>query len=253
MNSTLVCVTCGKAFHSSCATRDWKERVKLLGKTKLICADHGGQYPVADLTDNGDEKEVEIVYLKLLMDVLKSKNKILKENNPLLREKVGNLEERIKKAEKESKSEVKEKAINNIDKIESEDLINKLLNTGVLTGDWTVNGLYDATNPDKESSDNALPWTEVVHRKGQNQKTKAKLLKSVRPEPLRGSNNSVTVLKPAIRMSFLFVSGFSPEVTCEAVLNYLKECGLNDYVTCGRMKTKEKYKISFKLAVPLNV
>ncbi|KAK9876318.1 hypothetical protein WA026_012617 [Henosepilachna vigintioctopunctata] len=177
------------------------------------------------------------------MDVLKSKNKILEENNSLLKR---------EKAEKESKSEVKEKAINNIDKIESEVLINKLLNTGVLTGDSTVNGLYDATNPNKEHL--IIPWTEVVHRKGQNQKTKAKLLKSVRPEPLRGSNNSVTVLKPAIRMSFLFVSGFSPEVTCEAVLNYLKECGLNDYVTCERMKTKkEKYQISFKQAVQLNV
>ncbi|KAK9887454.1 hypothetical protein WA026_022600 [Henosepilachna vigintioctopunctata] len=198
MSSTLVCVTCGEASRSSCATRDWKDKVKVLGKTRLICADHGGQYPVGDLTDNGNEKEVEIVYLKLLMDVLKSKNKILEENNSLLKEKVSNLEERIKseyqlvdkkpkqiirregkkidsrpsifkcevnekvnndieEAERESKGEVREKAINNIDKIECEDLINKLLNTGVLTGDSTVNGLYDATNPDKESSDNTLP------------------------------------------------------------------------------------------------
>ncbi|KAK9887455.1 hypothetical protein WA026_022601 [Henosepilachna vigintioctopunctata] len=55
-------------------------------------------------------------------------------------------------------------------------------------------------------------------------------------------------------MSFLVVSGFAPEVTCEAVLNYSKECGLNDYVACERMKTKkEKYQIFFNLAVPLNV
>ncbi|KAK9879468.1 hypothetical protein WA026_006537 [Henosepilachna vigintioctopunctata] len=81
---------CKKKVNSSCEREGFSF---ILRYKRLEEKDHGGQYPVEDLTDNGYEKEIEIVYLKLLVDELKSKNKILEENNSLLREKVGNLEE----------------------------------------------------------------------------------------------------------------------------------------------------------------
>ena len=39
--SCAVCVKCGKAFHFSCAVRDWSKNFVILDKNRGACVEHG--------------------------------------------------------------------------------------------------------------------------------------------------------------------------------------------------------------------
>lgn len=113
------------------------------------------------------------------------------------------------------------------------------------------------SNEEKSSNSKSIPtsneadgWT-IVERK----KTRIpnRPSNSSRPEPLRGTkDNSTGLLRTAPKMAFLFVTGLSADVTSEDILEYLKENNLNHHCKCEKMYTKkEKYRSSFKLAVPV--
>ncbi|CAH2014219.1 unnamed protein product, partial [Acanthoscelides obtectus] len=110
-----------------------------------------------------------------------------------------------------------------------------------------VNSAPIATRTEKDED----KWIEVRNRNTNKISVRNRPVdKSSRPEPLRGSNVNICSLRPASRVSSLFLSGLAPEVTSESVKNFLKENNFNEY-TCEKMKTKKgKYCSSFRLTVP---
>lgn len=92
-------------------------------------------------------------------------------------------------------------------------------------------------------------WQEVNYR---NRQKIQKLERNERPNPLQGTQkNENHPLKPAERMSYLFLTNLTPETKPEEVIEYLKTKQLEDRVKCEKMRTrKEKVKSSFKLIVP---
>ena len=90
VNSATTCIKSGKVFHLSCVERDWKEKVKIVDKTRLICLEHPKDV-VKDKKDL-DGKDIELFYLRTLLKKVKDKDQVLKDHNKLLKEKTEFLE-----------------------------------------------------------------------------------------------------------------------------------------------------------------
>lgn len=116
-------------------------------------------------------------------------------------------------------------------------------------------GINESNIEQNEQSDpNIVPnnhW-ENQKRRGFRRKNDPQIKQgSSRPEPVRGTNENVNVLKVATRMAFLFLSGFAPDVKGEQVLEYLKSNKMGNNCDCNKIQTKrDKYRSAFRLAVP---
>lgn len=103
-----ICIICGKSFHKSCAIRDWKNKVKILDHSRLVCLHH-------DVTSNSKPEDsenllllkAETEYLRRLVSELEHKNAILIENCELWKDKAITLE-KTKTKPKNNKTEVSE-------------------------------------------------------------------------------------------------------------------------------------------------
>ncbi|KAH1021665.1 hypothetical protein HUJ04_011153 [Dendroctonus ponderosae] len=80
------------------------------------------------------------------------------------------------------------------------------------------------TNVDGNSGE----WVQV---RSKHKQTKT-VFNTKRPEPLRGQSENISNLKTVTRMAFLFLSGLAPEVTCDNVLDFLKENNLPENCRC---------------------
>ncbi|CAH1963602.1 unnamed protein product [Acanthoscelides obtectus] len=88
-----------------------------------------------------------------------------------------------------------------------------------------VNSAPIATRTEKDED----KWVEFRNRNKNKISVRNRPVdKSSRPEPLRGSNVNICSLRPASRVSSLFLSGLAPEVTSESVKNFLKENNFNE-------------------------
>ena len=299
--SNVVCVKCGKAYHASCAARDWAAEVVIIDKTRCICAEHG-------ITSNNEIEEAEKI--QLLKDVivgLKEKNALLEENKRLLEEKISNFEKyacknKSKQTEKKDKKceESKESKECNVEnnsssqtqsksnrnpapktkvpeEINASDIDVPILNSKNPQDGYCVeteNDLKSTPSSSSQTNHNLLEeitenerkkeddidiididnsdeakWRKVSYKK--NNRNKQYPMNSSRPKPVRGANENISLLKPAQRMSFLFISGLAPDMTSSMVMEYLEEKNLKTNCSCDKMKTKkEKYISSFRLAVP---
>lgn len=81
-----VCVNCGKAFHKSCAERDFGGKVVIIDETRLICCDNC----TGDITSKSEHtnEAEEVRLLRQLIKEITDKNKLLEENKRLLEEKL---------------------------------------------------------------------------------------------------------------------------------------------------------------------
>nr|CAI5830339.1 unnamed protein product [Callosobruchus analis] len=232
------------------------------------------------------EELTENELLRTLVKELQSKNQILEENGQLLREKVKNLQDKLQKYENEwnkncpatssantenaqksatpiNKTVIRQKVVsrpenekpaaavyeNNKSTIDNTDHIIDLPPRCSVPPSLSIDD--DST----DASDNLQNgWTEV--RKGRyvnNDKPRSfpKLSKSTRPEPRRGTSETVSCLKVATKLTGLFLSGLTPEATADNIMNFLKEKNLENGCHCEKMKTKkQKYFSSFRLSVP---
>lgn len=109
----VLCTTCGKVYHKSCATRDWAEKLKIIDETRVVCRDHVED----DITSN---QQQVIMVLEDLVNELKSKNQVLMENNSLLREKVEDLEKKFSRQQKPIMGETSRKTESRVNKAFSE-------------------------------------------------------------------------------------------------------------------------------------
>lgn len=96
-----VCIKCGKAFHHSCASRDWKNKVKIVDQTRVICSEHQSEY----LAGNEDAAK-QIQFQKRIISELEEKNRILQENCDLWRKLAQELENRWKMGAQENINQV---------------------------------------------------------------------------------------------------------------------------------------------------
>ena len=199
----------------------------------------------------------------MLVEELQSKNKILEENGTLLKEKVATLEKKLKKHEgkkgtqnvsqgKPPNYKVNDTQVSNLPENSGEIVeIQIHKNPSHIDPSSSNEPQMSKTNEVKDS-DNKLQnggdqnkWQEVSYKKKNNRPVKGN-----RPEPLKGSSDDNVTLKTAPQMAFLFVSGLAPEVNSDGILQYLETKKLKG-CTCKKIKTKkEKYRSSFKLAVP---
>lgn len=84
-------------------------------------------------------------------------------------------------------------------------------------------------------------------------KRKGKPTPNTRPEPLKGTNEEVPLLKAAQRTACLFVTGLAPEMESENIISYLESKNLAKGCQCEKMITlNSKIRSSFKMTVPLN-
>lgn len=93
----------------------------------------------------------------------------------------------------------------------------------------------------KENIDNNTQTKENEWKKVENKrKSKGRKLiePSARPAPSRGTKVANHTLKIAERYTWLFVSGFDPETTCDDILQYIKNNGYEQTIVCDKMKTK---------------
>lgn len=272
-----VCIVCGEAFHKSCAVRDGPEKLKFIDETRVICCQD------SEVSASNELKDVQIQLLRRILSEMEEKNSILQENVELWKEKYNSIvsEHPNSRHSKDSSprplpasaeihevsdpQEVREEPVDasvnapirNIQILKPENNRDgqniDITNNEESTSNLPPNGdsVITAKNNDDDAREDSK-WTTVVNRK--NKYKSMDLPKPRRPEPLKGTNNNTTALKAAQRMSFLFLSGLSPEITSEAVVEYLKENNLHGNVTCERMKTKkERYRSSFRLVVPYSV
>nr|CAI5837104.1 unnamed protein product [Callosobruchus analis] len=308
-----VCVKCGKAYHASCAARDWTANVIKIDKTRCICAEHG----ITSIDENEETEKIQL--LKEIIMGLKERNTLLEENKKLLEEKIDKIEKdasknkgkqidtnNTRKASKECMVDTVDTDITEEERASISDMADlrspeqsNLNSIQTLKVPEEVNPVNPASgvpiNPvihsknqqDKHNIDNNnignssnpttsissinqqnqprdnLPkgmrdnivnndeaeWRKVSYKK--NNKNNQYPVNSNRPKPVRGANENSSILKPAQRMSFLFISGLAPDMTSNMVIDYLEEKKLNVNCSCDKMKTKkEKYVSSFRLAVP---
>ncbi|CAH2014073.1 unnamed protein product [Acanthoscelides obtectus] len=214
------------------------------------------------------EESTELDLLRTLVKELQSKNRIAEENSQLLREKVHFLEDRVdylnKKVQQHENTKHPSDSVTSNE--EPRKIHNVVANNEIVilenlsaepvddsfalpaaNSPVIVNSAPIATRTEKDED----KWIEVRNRNTNKISVRNRPVdKSSRPEPLRGSNVNICSLRPASRVSSLFLSGLAPEVTSESVKNFLKENNFNEY-TCEKMKTKKgKYCSSFRLTVP---
>ncbi|CAG9760284.1 unnamed protein product [Ceutorhynchus assimilis] len=266
------CKKCINCFHPACLLQASKQK-------NAECIHESDKVRKQSTIVNSDEN-AEVDLLRVLVKELQSKNQILQENTQLLREKIVFLEQKIENsiikedqnihpAPSSNASIHNSKKIKNTKtapssavegKVEStaQDVnipknpieVAVIDNTDLLIQQnekqsMTAEGLRNS-NVDENQDD----WVEV--RSKNKNKNKKSIFQTNRPEPLKGQNENATNLKTATRVTFLFLSGTAPEVTCEDVMNFLKENNLLVAgCRCEKMKTKkQKYCSSFRLAVP---
>lgn len=93
--SVCVCINCFAIYHSSCVKRNGKIKT-IIDDTKIVCCNSdlaGSESYESKLFKIEKEKmNMEIEYLKKLLEEISEKNDILLQNNGLLIEKIANLE-----------------------------------------------------------------------------------------------------------------------------------------------------------------
>lgn len=269
------CKKCINCFHPSCLVQASKQKnAECIHETDKVRK----QSTIVNNEDNG-----EIDLLRILVKELQSKNQILQENSQLLREKIVFLEQKLENCKenpnqnihpapsndvighnstnKENTKNSPSSALRGKEKHTAQNaeiVVSKnpkeLAAVGTQVGsdssiEQTDNqslaaGVMRSPNVDENQQDD---WVEVRSK----HKNKKSIFKTNRPEPLKGQNENATSLKTATRVVFLFLSGMAPEVTCEDVMDFLKENNLLAGCRCEKMKTKkQKYRSSFRLAVP---
>lgn len=99
----------------------------------------------------------------------------------------------------------------------------------------------------KTGADNEEGWTKVTRKSRKtNQPTK-----NIRPEPIKGSNTTSSILKAAQVKSWIFLTGFDPTTNEDMIINHLKNNDFGEGCICEKMVTrKDKTKSSFRLGVP---
>lgn len=121
------------------------------------------------------------------------------------------------------------------------------------TGDHLASrAAVDPKNAGERGQSGTSAWTRVARRRGRNRVENG--AGDDRPKPLRGTLEGAAGLAVAEDYAWLFVSGLAPETEPQQIQDYLMENGFKGKCVCTKMKTRrDKYRSSFKLAVPRDV